>query len=204
MVVRDAVRDILQQHRLAGARRRDDQAALALADWYHHVEHARRQVFGFGLERDLRLRIERRQVLEKHLLARPFGRLEVDRFHLDQREVAHVLECRELQFFGWGGRGGVAVPLGGGGWWRRRGWGVRCFRFHPRFASRSISVHSWSSPSPVTAETGSTEVTNTDSSSFSARIRSPRASLSILVATMAEFGDARWIQSQAARSLASP
>ena len=51
------------------------------------------------------------------------------------------------------------------------------------FASLSISFHSSSSPSPVTAETGSTECSNTDSSSLSARIRSPRASLSIFVAT---------------------
>ena len=86
--MRDAVRDVLQQHRLAGARRRDDQAALALADRHHQVEHARRQVLGVGLERDRALRIERRQVLEEHLLARAFRRLEVDRLDLDQREVA--------------------------------------------------------------------------------------------------------------------
>jgi hypothetical protein len=59
----------------AGARRRDDQAALAFADRHHHVEDARRQILRFGLERDLRLRVERRQILEEHLLARPFGRL---------------------------------------------------------------------------------------------------------------------------------
>ena len=41
-----------------------------------------------GLERDPLLRVERRQVLEEHLLARAFRRLEVDRLDLDQREVA--------------------------------------------------------------------------------------------------------------------
>ena len=52
MVLGDAVGDVLQQHRLAGARRRHDQAALTLADRHHQVEHARRQVLAFGLERD--------------------------------------------------------------------------------------------------------------------------------------------------------
>ena len=84
----DAVGDVLQQHRLAGARRRDDQAALALADRRHQVEDAGRQVVAVGLERDALLRVERRQVLEEDLLARPLGRLEVDRLDLDQREVA--------------------------------------------------------------------------------------------------------------------
>ena len=37
--------------------------------------------------------------------------------------------------------------------------------------SRSITFHSSSIPSPVTAETGSTECSNTDSSSLVARIR---------------------------------
>jgi hypothetical protein len=46
VVLRDAVGDVLQQHRLARARRRDDEAALALADGRHQVEHARRQVLG--------------------------------------------------------------------------------------------------------------------------------------------------------------
>ena len=46
----DAVGDVLQQHRLAGARRRDDQAALPLADRHHQVHDARRQVVGRGLE----------------------------------------------------------------------------------------------------------------------------------------------------------
>ena len=68
--------------------------------------------------------------------------------------------------------------------WRAAGAGCAVLRLR-LFASLSISFHSSSSPSPVTAETGSTESSNTDSSSLSARIRSPRASLSILVATTA-------------------
>ena len=40
------VRDRLQEHRLAGARRRDDQAALPLADGREEVEDARGHVVG--------------------------------------------------------------------------------------------------------------------------------------------------------------
>ena len=87
MVLRDRLRDALQQHRLAGARRRDDQAALALADRRHQVEHASREQIGRRFEDEPLLRIERRQVLEEQLVARLVGRLEVDRFDLDQREV---------------------------------------------------------------------------------------------------------------------
>ncbi len=50
VVLGDAVGDVLQQHRLAGARRRDDQAALALADRRQQVDDAARQVVGVGLE----------------------------------------------------------------------------------------------------------------------------------------------------------
>ena len=78
----------LQQHGLAGPRRRHDQAALALADRRHQVHHAGRQVLGLGLELDALERIERREVLEEQLVARLVGRLEVDRFDLDQGEVA--------------------------------------------------------------------------------------------------------------------
>ena len=88
VVGRDRLRDVLQQHRLAGARRRDDEAALALADGRHQVHDARRQVVGGRLEPQALLRIERRQVLEEELVARLVGRFEVDRFDLDQREVA--------------------------------------------------------------------------------------------------------------------
>ena len=88
VVLGDAVGDALQQHRLAGARRRDDQAALALAERRQQVHHPARQVLGLGLEIDLLLRVERREVLEEDLLLRLLGRLEVDRLDLDQREVA--------------------------------------------------------------------------------------------------------------------
>src|SRR6185437_13406667 len=89
---------------------------------------------------------------------------------LGERADAHVLERRQLDllyflwgFFGSRGRGAGSAGL---------------------FAGRSIILHSSSNPSPVSAETGSTDVSKTDSSCLIARIRSPRASLSILVATI--------------------
>jgi hypothetical protein len=79
---------LCKQHRLAGARRRDDQAALALPIGVIKVHDARRQVVRRRLELQPLLRIERRQVFEEQLVARLIRRLEVDRFDLDQREVA--------------------------------------------------------------------------------------------------------------------
>src|SRR5262249_19036570 len=76
-----------REHRLAGARRRDDEAALSFADRRPQVENARRQVLLYRLERDALLRVERRQVFEEELLARLLRRLEVHRFAFDQREI---------------------------------------------------------------------------------------------------------------------
>ena len=81
------VGDGLQQHGLAGARRSDDQAALALADGRQQVHDAAGDVLAHGLHLDALLRIERRQVVEEDLVAGLFGRLEVDGFDLDQGEV---------------------------------------------------------------------------------------------------------------------
>ena len=86
--------DVLQQHRLAGARLRDDQRALALAERRHDVDHARREVLD-GRVLDLQLHplrgIERREVVEVHLVALLLGVLEVDLVDLEQREVALAL-----------------------------------------------------------------------------------------------------------------
>ena len=87
MVRGDRVGDRLQEHRLAGARRRDDQAALPFADRRDEVEHARRHVVRH-FELDAVLGIERREVVEEDLLARDVGMLEVDRLDFDQGEVA--------------------------------------------------------------------------------------------------------------------
>src|SRR5439155_2030368 len=111
---------------------------------------------------------------------------------LGQRADAHVLERRELDFFYFLRGDGARV-------WRRRAFFGGLLLF-----SRSISVHSCSNPSPVTAETGSTECSKTDSSSLSARIRSPRASLSIFVATIAAPSTTPVSQAHAWTSLLRP
>ena len=87
MVGRDGVGDRLEEHRLAGAGRRDDQAALALAD-RRDAGRGRATVMLRRLERIRSCGIERRQVVEEDLLARDVGVLEVDRLDLDQGEVA--------------------------------------------------------------------------------------------------------------------
>ena len=94
MIVRDRVRDVLQQHGLAGARRRHDQRALAFADRRDDVDDARREILlGRILVFHLQplVRIERRQIVEIDLVARLFGVLEIERVDLEQREIALAL-----------------------------------------------------------------------------------------------------------------
>ena len=90
MVVRDRVGDVLQQHGLAGARRRHDQRALAFADRGDDVDDARGEILlGRILEFHLQplVGIERRQIVEIDLVARFLGVLEVERVDLEQSEV---------------------------------------------------------------------------------------------------------------------
>ena len=54
----------------------------------HQVHDPSRQVLGVGLEPESLLRVEGREVLEEQLVAGLVGGFEVDRFDLDQREVA--------------------------------------------------------------------------------------------------------------------
>ena len=84
------VGDVLQHHRLAGARRGDDQRPLALADGGDEVDDPCRGVM------DLRshhfhhqpvVRIERRQVVEVDAVADMAGFLEIDVRHLEQGEI---------------------------------------------------------------------------------------------------------------------
>ncbi len=51
------------------------------------VHDAGADVFAHRLQLDPLLRIQRREVVEEDLVARLFGRFEVDRFDLDQREI---------------------------------------------------------------------------------------------------------------------
>src|SRR5439155_20225795 len=121
----------------------------------------------------------RHHVLDDQLLLRHAGRArQVERLgDLGERAHPHILNRGELDH---------CYFLRGGAFFRGCDGGTVAASLRYRrglFTSESIRFHSSSSPSPVTAETGSTEFSNTDSSFLIALIRSPRASLSILVAT---------------------
>ncbi len=91
VVAGDGAGDVLQHDRLARLRRRDDQAALTLADRCAEVDHATGEVFGgavAGLHLQALVGEQRGQVLEENLVLRVFRLLEVDRVDLEQGEVA--------------------------------------------------------------------------------------------------------------------
>ncbi len=91
MVREDAVRDLLEQDRLAGSGRGDDETALALTDRRHEIDDAHVDLVGGRLQLDAPLRMQRRQVVEADLLAESVGILVVDRLDAEQGEVALVL-----------------------------------------------------------------------------------------------------------------
>ena len=91
MVARDAVRDVLQHDGLAGARRRHDEASLALPDRCHQVEDPSGRLLGAVLEHEVFVGVEGRQVVEEDLLARAVGLLVVDLRDAEQSEVALAL-----------------------------------------------------------------------------------------------------------------
>ena len=84
----DGIGDGLQHHGFAGARRGDDQAALALADGAEKIEDATGHVFLGRFHLQAALRIERSEVVEKDFVASDFGIFEVYGFDFDQGEVA--------------------------------------------------------------------------------------------------------------------
>ncbi len=107
--------DVLQEHRLAGARRRHDQPALALADRRHDVDHPAGIVLA-GRIRDFHLEplvgIERRQIVEMDLVALLVGVLEIDGVDLEQGEIAlAVLRAPDLAFDGVAGAEAEAADL---------------------------------------------------------------------------------------------
>src|SRR5580704_17554526 len=87
MIRGDRVGDVLQEHGLAGARRRNDQAALPFAEGRKQIHDAGAGVFAGGLEFEAFLRIQRRQVVKQNLVAGFVRRLKVDGLNLDEREV---------------------------------------------------------------------------------------------------------------------
>ena len=64
VVLRDGVGHLLEEHRLADARRRDDESALSEPDRRKEVDDARRELLGVGLEDDAPRRERGREVLE--------------------------------------------------------------------------------------------------------------------------------------------
>jgi hypothetical protein len=87
-------RDVLQHHGFTGARRGDDEGALAFADRRDQVDHPRGIVLGHALHGglgDLHLhfqaggRVKRGQVVEIDAMLDGFRRLEIDLIDLDQR-----------------------------------------------------------------------------------------------------------------------
>jgi len=95
--MRDRFGDRLEHHGFAGERRRDDKSALAFADRRDQIDDAGGQIFVIVFELDALLGIERGQVVEQDFVARLFGVLVVDRFNLEQREVALALLRRPNQ-----------------------------------------------------------------------------------------------------------
>src|SRR5215469_8040123 len=87
MIRRDRVGDVLQKHRLAGARRRNDQSTLAFAERGEKIHHAGAGVIASRLELDALLRIKWCQVVEEDLVAGFVRRLEIDGFDFDEREI---------------------------------------------------------------------------------------------------------------------
>ncbi|GCC49017.1 hypothetical protein chiPu_0033059, partial [Chiloscyllium punctatum] len=102
MIGGDRVRDVLHQHRLAGARRRHDQRALALADRRDDVDHAGRQVLLGGilkLHAETLIGKQRREVVEIDLVLRLFRVFEIERVDLQQREIAFAfLRAADVAF----------------------------------------------------------------------------------------------------------
>ena len=94
MIRRNGIGHVLQQHGLAGARRRDDQAALSLAKGREQVHDAGTGVLARGFELDPLLRIQRRQIVEQDFIAGFIWRFEVHRLDLHQREVFLALMRR--------------------------------------------------------------------------------------------------------------
>lgn len=87
VVLRDRVGNLLQDDGLARLGRRDDEAALALADRGDQVDDALGQLLGGRLQTQTLLRVERRELAELHARGGVVDREAVDRVDLDQRVV---------------------------------------------------------------------------------------------------------------------
>ncbi len=93
----DGVRDVLQHHRLAGARRRHDQRALALAERGDQVDDPGGQVAArwiLEFEGDFFFGVERGQIVEIDPLAQPVGLVEIDAGDLEHGKIALAVARR--------------------------------------------------------------------------------------------------------------
>jgi hypothetical protein len=91
MVVGDRLGDVLQQHRLADPRRRDDQRALALALRRDDVDHPRRLVLDGRIDRvelQFLVGVERRQIVEIDAVADGVRIVVIDLDDADEAEIA--------------------------------------------------------------------------------------------------------------------
>ncbi|MPN30396.1 hypothetical protein SDC9_177867 [bioreactor metagenome] len=78
------VREVLEERRLSGLRRRYDQSALPLADRREYVDDARRYLLAVSLKFKFFCREYRRQRLKMRTASRRLGVGEVDVLHAEQ------------------------------------------------------------------------------------------------------------------------
>ena len=84
----DAVGDLLQQHRLAGARRGDNEHALALADRRDQIADAHVEIFRIRLQAEPGVGVQRRKILEVAGVGDALGVFAVDRLDAEQGEIS--------------------------------------------------------------------------------------------------------------------
>ena len=97
IVLDDGVGQILHQHRLAGTRRRDNQAARALAYRADQVHHAGGIFLRIILEEEALLREERREIVEMNLVLGDLRFLVTHGGHLDEgKESFPVLRAPDF------------------------------------------------------------------------------------------------------------
>ena len=97
---------VLQQHRLSGLGRRNDQSTLPFADGSDHIDNPGRQVFRATvslLELQSLGREERCQILKEDLILRIFGPVMVYFAHLEHGEIS-------LPVLGWANQAGNRIP----------------------------------------------------------------------------------------------
>ena len=103
----DRVGDRLQHHRLAGLGRRDDEAALALADRGDQVDDPGGEDVRLGLEAQALLRVERRELVELDAVAGLLRVGTVDGVEPDER--VELLAALALARLAHGAGDGVAL-----------------------------------------------------------------------------------------------